>query len=338
MNNPKITVLMPVYNGEQFIRESISSILNQSFSDFELLIVNDGSTDNTLNIISSIDDKRIRIINNKINLKTAAALSIGIKESVGEYIARMDCDDISTKDRLQKQYEFMEKHPKVGICGSWLQIFGDKKEEVWQVPEDPKIVKSMFLFHTAVYNVFMRKEIFENEYISYDNQFKQAAEDYSLYVKVSEYYDIVNLPIVLLYYRQHSNKVCKLFRDKLEGNSDIIRKELILKLAINPTEKELELHNSIANWKFLKDKNFIDDVELWFSKIINANNKSKKYDNLALEQILSEKWNIVCLQSTSLGMSVWKKFKNSNFDFNFSLGFREDTKFFLKCLLKRESK
>jgi len=95
LENPKVTVLMPVYNGEQYLREAIESILTQSFTDFEFLIINDGSTDSSVEIIESYDDPRIRLIHNEANLKLVATLNKGVDLARGEYIARMDCDDIS---------------------------------------------------------------------------------------------------------------------------------------------------------------------------------------------------------------------------------------------------
>ncbi len=92
---PKITVLMPVYNGEKYLRESVDSILNQTFTDFELLIINDGSTDSSMEILNSYSDSRIRIVTNEVNLRLIKTLNKGIDLATGEYIARMDCDDIA---------------------------------------------------------------------------------------------------------------------------------------------------------------------------------------------------------------------------------------------------
>ena len=115
--NPKVTVLMPVYNCEKYLRESIESILNQTFKDFEFLIINDGSSDKSAEIVESYNDNRINFVQNEKNIGLAASLNRGLDIAKGEYIARMDADDISLPERLEKQVRFMETNPQIGICG-----------------------------------------------------------------------------------------------------------------------------------------------------------------------------------------------------------------------------
>ena len=112
--NPKVTVFMPVYNGEKYLNEAIDSILNQTFNDFELLIINDGSTDKSAEIIKSYNDPRIRFVENEENLKLAKTRNKGLELALGEYFVPMDCDDISHPERIQKLVEFMEKNPRAG--------------------------------------------------------------------------------------------------------------------------------------------------------------------------------------------------------------------------------
>src|ERR1017187_7276972 len=125
-NSPYITVLMPVYNAAPFLREAIDSILNQTFKNFELLIINDGSTDNCEEIILTYKDPRIRYIKNETNIKLISTLNKGIKLSKGKYIVRMDADDISFPDRIEKQVNYMETNPAIALCGTWFSSFGDR--------------------------------------------------------------------------------------------------------------------------------------------------------------------------------------------------------------------
>ncbi len=126
--NPKVTVLMPVYNAEKYLKTAIESILKQTFSDFELLIINDGSTDGSEEIIRSFNDKRIRLFNNEQNLGIIKTLNKGLNLAKGEYIIRMDADDISLPDRLELQVKYMEENPGIGISGTQARIFGDTKK------------------------------------------------------------------------------------------------------------------------------------------------------------------------------------------------------------------
>ena len=128
---PIVTVLLPAYNAEKYIRESIDSILDQTFTDFELLIINDGSTDKTEEIILSYNDSRIRYIKNEMNLKLIKSLNKGIDLSRGKYIARMDADDISLPNRLKEQVEFMENHNDISACSSLMYLMTEKNISQW---------------------------------------------------------------------------------------------------------------------------------------------------------------------------------------------------------------
>ena len=121
--NPKVTVLMPVYNGEKYLKEAITSILLQTFDDFEFLIINDGSSDASVDIIQSFRDPRIRLVHNDTNIGLIATLNKGLKLAHGKYVARMDQDDISLPRRLEKQTYFMDNNPDVGVCGTWIKLF-----------------------------------------------------------------------------------------------------------------------------------------------------------------------------------------------------------------------
>src|SRR3989344_5781814 len=120
----KISVLMPAYNARKYIGEAIESILNQTFKDFEFIIINDCSTDKTKKIIEEYANKdaRIKLINNATNLGLTKSLNIGLKEARGEYVARLDADDVALPERLEKQYEFMEKNKETTLVGAWAEI------------------------------------------------------------------------------------------------------------------------------------------------------------------------------------------------------------------------
>ncbi|MDD2734696.1 MAG: glycosyltransferase [Desulfuromonadaceae bacterium] len=138
MITPKVTVLMPVYNGERFLREAVESILNQSFSDFEFIIINDGSSDHSVEIITSYNDSRINLVHNEKNLGLIATLNRGIALAKGEYIARMDCDDISLPERLSKQIEYLETHPECTLVAVKCYFIDSVGEECGFWNDDSK--------------------------------------------------------------------------------------------------------------------------------------------------------------------------------------------------------
>ena len=201
---PKISVIMPVYNGERFLRESIDSILNQTFTDFEFIIINDGSTDGTLDIIHSYADQRIRLVNNETNLGIVACLNHGIELAQGEFIARMDADDISLPERFEKQIIYMNENPDVGVLGGNIIEFdiNRKKEKITSLPIGDISIRWMMCFENPLRHptIMMRKKLLNS--VGRYKDFK-ASEDYDLWQRISTVTKLANLNEVLLLYRYH---------------------------------------------------------------------------------------------------------------------------------------
>jgi len=144
--NPEVTVLMSVYNGSKYLAEAIESILHQSYTDFEFLIINDGSTDLSEKIIKSYNDRRINYIKNNENIGLTRSLNKGLCLARGKYIARMDADDISMPDRFKEQVDFMEKNENVVACGTFIELFGIKTGKI-KYPIKDKEIREKFIFN-----------------------------------------------------------------------------------------------------------------------------------------------------------------------------------------------
>jgi glycosyltransferase involved in cell wall biosynthesis len=204
-NTPKISVLMPAYNAESFIKESISSIINQTFTDFEFIIIDDCSTDNTWKIILELQgkDKRIVAVKNQNNLKLSLTLNKGIELCKAKYIARMDADDYSLPDRLEKQYNYMEANPDIGISGGTMRVCdGNLKAKYLRFyhQTDSDIRKHIFRYSPYCHPlVIFKKEVFSKVGL-YDTNYNPA-EDYELYFRIGKYFKFGNLTNTLLNYR-----------------------------------------------------------------------------------------------------------------------------------------
>lgn len=202
MNNPKVSVLMCVYNCEKYLREAMDSVLSQTFNDFEFIIINDGSTDNSKSILESYSDRRIRLFNNS-NKGLTKSLNEGIGYSRGEYIARMDADDISFSERLKKQVDFLESNKDVAMCGTWAEFINTRGEYItdYKTPvSDSDILKELIFHNPFVHpSVMIRKEIFEKVGL-YDENFR-FAQDYELWTRIVTKYKTTNIPEKLLKYR-----------------------------------------------------------------------------------------------------------------------------------------
>lgn len=201
----KVSVIMPTYNAEKYLREAVDSILTQTFSDFEFLVIDDASTDKTRAILKSYGDPRIKVIDGPCN-GIAAALNLGLDMAEGEYIARMDADDISMPRRLEKQVQFLDIHPEIGLCGTLAMMFtkdGDYKLFGEKHLEDMGIVDQLFDTVVCHPTVMFRRELFERYDLRYNEEYRNA-EDQELWSRALRYTKFYGIQEMLLRYRLHS--------------------------------------------------------------------------------------------------------------------------------------
>ena len=198
---------MPAYNVEKYIGEAIESILNQTFTDFEFIIINDGSTDKTPSIIQEYaqKDKRIKFINNKTNKGFIACLNECLDVAQGEYVAKMDSDDISIPTRLAKQVEFLDSHPDYGMVGCGLRAFQGAD---FSYANPPEVRVGDFLFGCKTTIFMARRDIIELHHLRFDPDYF-AAEDMEFYSRFARYAKIHNLQEILYLYRIHGTNVSK---------------------------------------------------------------------------------------------------------------------------------
>ena len=210
----KVSVIMPVYNGAQYLQEAIDSILQQTYRDFEFIIIDDGSTDNSLEIIrmNADLDKRIVLLQNEQNSGICVTLNKGLEVAKGEYIVRMDCDDISELNRLAIQVAFMDSHPEYGLVGSNTKLFGEEivNPYVFYFDEDWRMCVVDMIYATCMAHpaVIMRTEILRKYGLYYNDEFR-AMEDFYMWWQFAKYSKITNIQQPLLNYRQHAKQVTK---------------------------------------------------------------------------------------------------------------------------------
>lgn len=224
--SPSVTVLMPVYNAGQYIKEAIDSVLSQTFKDFEFLILNDGSIDNSTEIIQEYKDERIRYEAFQHDFLTT--LNNGIELSKGKYIARMDADDIMMPDRLAVQFDFMEKHSDIVACGSYITFIGNE-QNILERPISPnEVFESLMLFcPIANPSSMVRRKVIIDHHIRYDPNYLYA-EDYKFWTELVKYGKIANIPLVLLKYRISAGQVSNTHRNQQAELSEKISREMIL--------------------------------------------------------------------------------------------------------------
>ena len=260
-----VSIIFPCYNAACFIETAIRSILNQTFEDFELIIIDDASYDNTIEIIKKFNDDRIMLIQKPENTGYTNSLNYGLKISKGEYIARMDADDISLPTRLEKQVNLLKNNPEIILCGSWYQILNTK--DIIKLPETHEEIGIAFLewnpmAHSSV--MFRRNVIIKNN-LHYDTSM-EPSEDYDLWVKLYNYGKIHNIPEVLLQYRQHGEQVSVKKNEKQKRNALLIRNNLLQKL-YDPLRPGIDIF-SLPQF----NKNCYTDNRILFKKYISELN------------------------------------------------------------------
>lgn len=277
MGSPMITVVMCIYNEpEEWLKDSIESILNQTFTDLEFIIVND-NPDRALNttLVNRYMEKdhRVRLLENGTNLGLTQSLNIAFKNANGEYIARMDADDISMTNRLETQFRYMECHPEVGVCGSWARYFGDIRffsRKICEVPLTSSAIQSTLPFSNPMIHptVFFRKSAIESFEQLYDEHFR-SAQDYLLWEKLmSQKVNLVNLKKILLQYRVSSNQISSANKQNQNEVASIIRLRTLEKSGLYLSDQEKALLILLStNRKDLHQSATLAQVELLLQKI-----------------------------------------------------------------------
>lgn len=272
--NPAISVLLPVYNGAQCIESAVKSILDQTFTDFELIIINDASTDSSEYIIKSFTDSRIRYVSNQANLGLSKSLNKGIDLCEGTYIARMDQDDIALPERFKTQLEFMEYHEEIGLCGSWFQNFGahDSVEEL-ETEHYNIVFKLLHQFHMLHPSWFIRKSFIEQHELKYDPN--TIANDYDFITRFVTIGKVANVPKVLMKYRQDPKSLSKQKEKQIKLESYDIKNILFQSIGLKLTNKELDLYEKLAHREYSKSQIFLTRVSNLTAKLKKANDQSQ---------------------------------------------------------------
>lgn len=231
---PRVSVLMSVYNGAMYLRDAIDSILSQTYTNFEFLIIDDASTDNSLEIISSYNDKRIILVQNTNNLSLPRSLNKLLDMARGEYIVRMDADDVSLPERISKQVEFMDTHTEIGLSGTARKVYIDGEYKLYNTEESLHINERLLQGNCIAHpTVIMRKSMLDKYSLRYDPKFK-SAQDYELWIRMSYLFPIGNMPDPLLIYRHHEgqmrvNKAIEQERNTLLIENAVLSKRLFRK-------------------------------------------------------------------------------------------------------------
>ncbi|MBA3665078.1 MAG: glycosyltransferase [Bacteroidetes bacterium] len=332
-NNNFVSVIMPAYNASAFISEAIKSILNQTYSNFEFIIINDGSTDSTEKIIRQYNDSRIVYIKNESNLGLIESLNKGISIAKGVFIARMDADDISLPARLLKQVEALEFNSGLVAVGSdYFQLVNNRRRLI-QNDNDSDYQKAMLLFTPCFcHPVVMMRNVFTEKNLKYKSEYKYA-EDYKLWTELAHIGKFANINEPLLEYRAHSGQVSTENHQKQLEISERIRREFYESLGLQFTPKEFKSLNLIGNNVFIRKEEELLDISNVLMKIRNQNNVLEIFNDSSLDKLLYKFWLDSC-GNASLGLKAWRIYKSSELSAICDTGQVQKVKLLAKCLIR----
>lgn len=280
----RISVVMPCYNAEKFIYQAIQSIIDQSFNNFELLIIDDGSTDNTFLEVRKFNDVRIKYYAFKENRGNYFARNQGMKYAKGKYIAMFDADDIAKPNCLSNQYEYLESHKRVGCIGGLSELIDANNNKIGFIKRPFRysnikvcLLKDNFLTQSTM---MIRRHLVVKHNLKYNEGFKYAG-DYDFISKIIKLFPVVNLNQTLIQYRVHSSQISTFAKVDQINYANEVRRSQLINFNTGFSDDELDLHIKLMNTGSITKEELPAAAE-WFNKLLEANEKHKFYSSALL--------------------------------------------------------
>lgn len=343
MAKPLVSVLIPCYNVEKYVIESVTSILDQTYTDIEIIAINDCSTDSTKEKLEYLADKdsRIKVFNNDVNLKLINTLNKGIELCSGKYIARMDADDISLPTRIEKQVEFLENNHDYSIVSTMFYTFrsGSNKKDLYLNPTEYEDLQAFILFKSGICHpaVMIRKTLFTELGLRFEHDYLHV-EDYALWSKALYCTKLANLGEPLLLYRVHENQISTVNENAQIENKKQVFKIHCMKLGLPIDDHYLDIYASVAEANpSYSSIEYLSECESFMESLVYKNEMTPFCSHKFLKKMLSLHWLRLCANSR-LGFKVLKKcFASSLYEkSNYTL--QDYLILYGKCLFRLEYK
>jgi len=298
--SPRVTVCIPVYNREAFIAQAIESVLAQDFDDYELLLLDDGSTDRSLEIMRSSRDPRIRVEINDGNQGIPFTRNRALQLARGEYLALLDSDDMMAAGRLARQVRFLQRNPGIATVGGWVrQVDPSGVARRLVRPLEPQQLRAWLLFRSSHANTTLMARTAVLREFGYDGQFP-VCEDYELLVRLSRRYQMANLPRVLTIMREHPGRTTKSSSALVAAAKQRLVAEQLQRLGIAADAADLQRHFRLtrmrsAQWREWPD--YLDWARDWLGVLLRRNDAAGEYPRAALAGIVGQVWITTCVQA-----------------------------------------
>ena len=338
MQQPVLSVIMPVYNGEKYLREAIDSVLNQTFTNFEFIVINDGSTDSSVNIIKTYIDERILFINNEFNYGIPYSRNLGLQLARGQFLTWTDCDDINLPSRFEEQVKVLKNNSEIGICGTWLKRIGCKKSSLFKAYKDPELVKAILLFRPAIPNAtaMMRLSKIKEFNLVYNTNLP-ISEDYDFILRCSMFFPLTNIQKVYYLYRASETSIMKKFESReMESYRirEVIYTQALTYLGIRPTESDLITHRLACAPKMFTHFSDLVTCFKWLKVIKQKNAETNAYDPKAMNKALAYEFYFISRKASNAGLLTFTFYITNSFQ-NFGyVSLYKIVKLAMRCILK----
>lgn len=286
----KVSVLIPVYNKAPFVEEAVMSVLKGTFGAIEVVCVDDRSTDDSLAVLRSITDERVRIIELPENRGPAGAANAGLDACTGEYIVRLDADDIALPDRVAMQVAFMDAHPDIGASGGRLDLFGSTSSS-WSFPLAPDDCAAQLLFGVPVSQgaSILRRSVLEAHQLRYDPQWPRIGEDWLFWTRMGRHTRFANLPDTVTLYRRGEQNISH-GRDR-HADFMLLQRNVLDFYGIPCTAKELELQlMGLYLFRRKPTRQDVRDLRIWFDRLLTINAERRLFPQEAFARRIARAW------------------------------------------------
>lgn len=306
LHSPTISVVIPVYNAAAYLAEAIQSILDQTFTDFEMIIIDDASTDDSYAIAQTFTDPRIRMLRNEQNRGIVYTRNRGLAEIKGQFYAPFDADDVAMPHKLAKQIAFLQQHPTFGMVGCWAQHIdshGHLLAEKWKLNASPEAILPILLFRNYFVQsaLLIRREAIPAE--GYETGF-DIGEDYLMWIAIAEKYQVWNLPEYLLTYRRHGQSTTSKDPEALSNYDHKIQRYIFNYFGVPITDQEIALLLNVKDSKPLNSLAELRDVEQLLLKIGRAFEKLWPEKIAALNRATLNRWLKACYLARNMHINT----------------------------------
>lgn len=296
MQVPELSIVMPVYNSEQFIKQAVESLLSQSFDDFELIIVDDGSTDGSAEMISGFRDERIRLLENEAKRGIVFSRNRGLAEAKGKFIAPFDSDDVAMPEKFVKQIDYLKKHSEIGMIGSWAVIIdqtGQPTGKKWKLNARMKHIPAIMLFRNYFVQsaVVLRREVIPRG--GYTCGF-DIIDDYKMWWDILKKSGGWNYPEYLVKYRIHKSSVTQSDRNRMLERERRIYDTVFSELGIRLSDEQFGSLMMIKNDQPLQHQADLSRIESFLILILDANQFANRFDQAILKKVVMNRWLKAC--------------------------------------------